>query len=73
MGKDRSFGKVTANLNGFNIRMQVENKRNTGKFGIYAGKRLVQEVNSTEEAIQTICQPDFVDNWRKKKFSKRKK
>lgn len=71
MAKDKTFGKVTGSLNGFTVRMQINNKKNTGKFGIYAGKRLVQEAASTKEALEIISQPDFVSEWRRKKLTKK--
>ena len=72
MAKEKTFGTVTGSLNGFTIRMQINNKKNTGKFGIYAGKRLVQEASSTKEALEIINQPDFVYNWRVKKLTSKK-
>jgi len=67
MSKEKTFGKVTGNSLGFTVRMQINNKKNTGKFGIYAGKKLVQEVNSTKEGLEMINNPDFVNKWRKQK------
>jgi len=69
MGKDnKPFGKVTGSLDGFTVRMQINNNKrtHTGKFGIYAGKTLVEEVTSTKEGLEKIT-PEFIENWRKKK------
>lgn len=72
MAKEKTFGAVTGSLNGFTVRSQINNKKNTGKFGIYAGKRLVQEAPSTKEALEIISQTDFVYNWRVKKLTSKK-
>ena len=74
MAKEKTFGAITGSLNGFTVRMQVKSKKNhSGKFGIYAGKNLIQEVSSTKEAIEMISEPNFVDDWRRKKKSLIKK
>lgn len=64
---EKTYGKVTKNLNGFNIRSQINNGKHTGKFGIYAGKNLIQEVNSTKEGLEIISGENFVTNWRRNK------
>lgn len=65
--KDQPFGAVIENSKGFNVRMQVKNKKHTGKFGIYAGKRLVQEADSIKEAIELISTDEFTKNWKRNK------
>ena len=68
--KEQIFGTVTGKSKGFNIRMQVKNKKHNGKFGIYAGKKLVQEVNSTSEALKIISTDEFTNNWKRNKSTK---
>jgi len=73
MGKENKLGTVTGESKGFTIRQQLKNNKHTGKFEICAGKKIVQEINSTKEGLELIENQEFVTNWRKKKDSNRYK
>jgi len=62
--KQKSYGKPVANHNGYNIRMMVTGKTNdktkktfynhNGKFGVFAGKKILREVPNVEEGMKEI-------------------
>jgi poly-beta-hydroxyalkanoate depolymerase len=65
MGKTNSaLGKAVANQLGYTVRMMVTSKtdektkttmkQHTGKFGVYAGKKYLEEVGSVTDAITKI-------------------
>ena len=65
MGKSTNkLGKAVGNSLGYTIRMMVTGKTNektkktlklhTGKYGVYSGKRLKEEVNSIPDALAKI-------------------
>ena len=65
MGKNaKNLGKAVGNSLGYTIRMIVTGKTNdktkktdkvhTGKYGIYAGKKLKEEVKSVPDAMERI-------------------
>lgn len=65
MGKSANkLGKPVANSLGYNVRMMVTGKtdektkktikQHTGKYGIYAGKTLIEEVKSVPDAMEKI-------------------
>lgn len=65
MGKTNSMlGKSVANHLGYNVRMIVTSKTDektkkslklhTGKFGVYAGKKKIEEAGSVKDAIAKI-------------------
>ena len=66
--RKKPLGKVVAQLQGYRVRHIVEKnnvgvKRNTGKFGIYAGKNLVsgnEEFKNKEEAVKFL--EEYLDN-----------
>lgn len=65
MGRNtRNLGKPVANSLGYTVRMMVGtktdektkkiNKVHNGKYGIYAGKKLKEEVKNVAEAMEKI-------------------
>ena len=61
------FGKIVKNYQGYDIRLMVktqsiEGKKGsttacpTGKFGIYAGKKILEETSSLDKAMEVIVQ-----------------
>lgn len=57
MGKNKtkSYGKPVQQYMGYNIRILLkEGKNPTGKYGIFAGKKMLQEAANIEGAIVEI-------------------
>lgn len=57
MGKttQKSYGKSVAKIQGYNIRILFKDGKNpSGKFGIFAGKKMQQEVPSIDAAKTII-------------------
>lgn len=57
MGKtrQRTYGKSVQKVQGYNIRILLKDGKNpSGKFGIFAGKKMLQEVKNVEDGIQQI-------------------
>lgn len=78
MGKKSKIGKVVLNHKGYSIRHLIKAKTgekskqttylNTGKFGIYTGKKLLLEVSKPEEAIPLI-EMEIRDNKKEKEIA----
>lgn len=57
MGKNKSktYGKPVKKYMGYNIRILLKEGNNpSGKYGIFAGKKMLKEVNSVSEGIEEI-------------------
>lgn len=57
MGKTRqkSFGKSVIKVQGYNMRILFKDGKNpSGKFGIFAGKKMIKEVTSVSKGIVEI-------------------
>lgn len=57
MGKNKtkSYGKPVRQHQGYNIRTLLKDGKNpSGKFGIFAGKKMLHEAKSVAEAVSKI-------------------
>jgi hypothetical protein len=55
--KTKRFGKVVKNHKGYRVRMMLKTAGKTevtGKFGVYAGKNKITELESVDLAVQHI-------------------
>lgn len=55
--KQKAYGKSIAKIQGYNIRIMFKDGNNpSGKFGIFAGKKMLQEASSIPAAKNQIVE-----------------
>jgi hypothetical protein len=69
MPKQKKFGKVVYEYQGFKVVPIMKMDKPSGKYGIIAGKYLVSDVMKQQEAIDLLKSGDFKPKKKDKKFS----